>query len=58
MAAALRTGPKSIAQLADELDANPDSVKHAVARGARLFVKVLGADGVQRFGLVDRRRTE
>lgn len=50
----VRTGPKTIAELAAELDAKADTVTKAVTRG-KSFVRVLGADGIHRFGLAERR---
>jgi hypothetical protein len=50
--------PCSIQELADELDAKPDSVKKAVGRsksGKSIFTEVLGSDGKARIALVARR---
>ncbi len=55
MAAALRAGSLTIVELAQELDARPDTVSRIAKRydGTR-FVRVPGADGVYRIGLAAR----
>jgi hypothetical protein len=53
MAAALQRGPMTIALLANELEAIPDSVEKAAKRGKQ-FTRVLGQDGIQRIALVER----
>ena len=52
---ALRAGPLPIAELAERLDAKAEAVRKAAQRGTRTFTKVLGADGVARLGLLERR---
>lgn len=52
--------PRSIADIAEELDVKPDTVKKAVspnrARGGRsMFVQVQGSDGTPRIGLAELR---
>ena len=50
--------PISIQEIADELDAKPDSVKKAVGRPTgqkSIFTEVMGADGKPRIALVARR---
>lgn len=50
--------PRTIAELAEALDAKPDSVKKATSlrgKGKSMFVQVPGSDGVSRVGLVERR---
>ena len=54
IAATLKRGPMTIAAIAEELDAKPDSVIKAVNRG-RLFTKVPGSDGIARIALMERR---
>jgi hypothetical protein len=56
IAHALRSGAMTIAELAEELDAKPDTIKKATARGkGKVFTFVPGPDGVQRIGLLERR---
>ena len=53
IAAALKRGPRSFAELAEELDAKVDSVIKAAGR-SKAFTKVSSADGVSRLALVER----
>lgn len=48
-------GPKTIKELAEDLGAEPDSVKRAVARASWLYTKVPSVDGPPRIALVERR---
>jgi hypothetical protein len=51
----LRTGPKTLAQLADLLDAKQNSIEQAVLRGHHTFTKVVNfPDGIHRVGLLER----
>jgi len=52
---ALGSGPLTIASLAEELEAKPDTVEKAVKRAPRLFTRQTGADGVHRWALLERR---
>jgi len=53
---ALHSGLKTISQLADELDAKPDTVKKALTRNGRTFTCITNTDdGVHRWGLLERR---
>jgi hypothetical protein len=54
MAHLLRRQPMTIAAIAEALDAKPDTVAKAAARGNR-FTKAPGPDGVYRIALVERR---
>jgi hypothetical protein len=49
----LKTGPMTLAQMADELDAKVDSVSKAANRG-KTFTKISGSDGITRIALVAR----
>ncbi len=52
----LRSGPCTIPDLADALDAKPEAIKKAAQRGTKLFVKLEGGHGIPpRLALVDRR---
>lgn len=53
---ALKGGAKTVAELAEELEAKQDSVKRATLRGrGKLFLFLpAGADGAQRIGLLER----
>lgn len=53
----LRTGPRAIPEIAEELEAKQESVKKAVSprRGKSMFTQVPGTDGVVRIALVERR---
>jgi hypothetical protein len=52
----LRYGAKTIADLAEELDAKPEAIKKAAQRGTRMFTKLEGGLGIPpRLALVDRR---
>jgi hypothetical protein len=53
MAHLLKTGPMTIAQIAEELDAKSDSVTKAANRG-KAFTKVPSGDGITRIALVTR----
>jgi len=56
IAHALKGGAMTIADLAEELDAKPDTIKKATARGkGKVFAFIPGPDGVQRIGLLERR---
>ncbi len=58
VAAALRGGSLTVAELAEELDAKPDVIKQTVTRGiGKHFVRTPGPDGVFRIGLLERRPT-
>jgi hypothetical protein len=53
----LRSGPRTIAELASELDAKLNTVSKAVDR-SRGFIKLANnPDGIQRIGLLEERRT-
>jgi hypothetical protein len=52
---AVRSGPLTIAELAAEIDAKPDTVEKAIRRKAQVFSLVKGANGVQRVALIERR---
>ena len=54
---ALKSQPKTIAELADELESKPDTVKKALTRdkGKAFTLLTNTDDGVQRWGLLDRR---
>lgn len=52
---ALRSGPRTLAALADELDAKVDTVEKAVKRKTDLFTRVSGQDGIYRIALAERR---
>jgi hypothetical protein len=52
----LRSGPKTYATIAADLDAKVPSVERAVQRSrGRVFTRVEGADGITRIALVERR---
>ena len=52
----LKRGPMTIAALADELSARPDSITKAAKRKTDLFTKVTNyPDGIHRLALVERR---
>jgi hypothetical protein len=50
----VRRGPQTLAALAEELNAKPDSLDRIVRRHKNLFTKVSGSDGIQRIALVER----
>jgi hypothetical protein len=50
----LRRGPRTFAQIAEELNAKMDSVTEAVKRSDG-FTRLSGPDGVDRIALVERR---
>lgn len=50
----VQQGPRSFAQIAEELGAKTDSVIKAVTRN-RSFTRINGADGITRIALVERR---
>jgi hypothetical protein len=50
----LKSGPLTIARIAEELDAKTDTIIKAANRN-KAFTKVLSADGIQRIALVERR---
>jgi hypothetical protein len=55
MAYLLRGGARTIAEIAGELDAKSDSIEKAAKRSdGKLFVRVVGADGINRIGLLRR----
>ena len=51
--------PRTIQEIAEELDAKADSVKKATSprRKGSMFVQVAGTDGIVRIGLAARRVT-
>ncbi len=54
----LKQGPRTIPDLAEELDAKPDAIKKAAQRGTRMFTKLEGGLGIPaRLALVDRRQS-
>jgi hypothetical protein len=62
IAHALKIGsgrPRSIDELAEELDARPDSIRKAVSprrvRGPSMFTQIRGSDGTLRIALAERR---
>jgi hypothetical protein len=50
----VKHGPKTLAELADELDSKPDTVKKAVQRHPNVFTRV-SREGVHHIALVERR---
>jgi hypothetical protein len=52
---AVQRGPQTLAVLAAELDAKPDSLERIVRRHKNLFTRIPGSDGIQRIALVERR---
>ncbi len=57
MRSIVAAGPQTIAYLATELEAQPDSVEKALKRRRDMFTKVLGPDGVTRWGLLSKDRS-
>lgn len=57
MTALLRSGPQTIAAIAEALAAKPDTVEKALKRGeGRSFIRLVNtSDGVHRWGVLDRR---
>ena len=55
MRQAVKHRPQTIAELATELDAKPDSVDRMVRRHKHLFTRVPGGDGIHRIALVEKR---
>lgn len=53
----LRAGPRILAEVADELDAKPDTIERTMRRYPKLFTRVSSADGVYRIALVAREET-
>jgi hypothetical protein len=53
----LRTGPRTIAEIARELDAKPDSVQKAIQRGRGFTRLTNNPDGVHRIALLEERRS-
>jgi hypothetical protein len=51
---ALRRSPQTLAVLAEELNAKPDSLDRIVRRHKNLFKKITGSDGIHRIALVER----
>lgn len=51
----VKSGALTIAELANRLNAKPDSITAAAKRKPLVFQRVLGMDGIQRFGLAERR---
>jgi hypothetical protein len=52
----LKSGPQTIARIADVLDAKVDTVEKALKRGEnKRFTRITGGDGVFRWALFDRR---
>jgi hypothetical protein len=51
----LKAGPMTIAAIARELDAKPDSIQKALNRGDKVFTCFPGKDGVDRWALLERR---
>jgi hypothetical protein len=55
MRAAVRTGPMTLAQLAEELNYNNvETLRREAARRKEIFTRVSGPDGVHRIALVER----
>ena len=52
---ALKSGPRTLASLADELDAKADTIEKAVKRKSAIFTKAPSEDGIHRIALVERR---
>ena len=52
---ALRSGPPTLASLAEELGAKVDTVEKTVKRKSEMFTRVSGEDGIRRIALVERR---
>jgi hypothetical protein len=50
----LRSGPMTLARLADELDANVDTLDRTVRRKSGVFTRVPGSDGISRIALLAR----
>jgi hypothetical protein len=55
MRAACQTRPRTVAELAAELDTTVDTLNRTVRRKSALFARVPGNDGVTRIALVERR---
>lgn len=56
MSSLLKVGPHTVAQIADVLAAKPDTVEKTLKRGeGKMFTRLSGADGVYRWGVLDRR---
>lgn len=54
----LQSGPRTIADIAEQLDAKPDSVEKTAKRGdGKFFTRLTGPDGIYRVGLLEKRRT-
>jgi hypothetical protein len=49
----VRRGPHTLAELAAELDAKPDSVERIVRRHKNLFTRITGSDGIHRVALLE-----
>jgi hypothetical protein len=52
----LRSGPMTLARLADELGANVETLDRTVRRKSALFVRLPGSDGITRVALAERRQ--
>lgn len=53
---AVRRGPLTLAQLADQLDAKVDTLDRTIRRKTQLFTRVAGIDGISRIALVETRQ--
>ena len=51
----LKSGPRTIATLAEELGAKVDTVEKVVKRKSKIFTRIPGSDGVQRIALLEGR---
>jgi IS30 family transposase len=51
----LKSGPRTVAELAEALGAKPETIERAVRRGKDSFARFPSADGIPRIALVERR---
>lgn len=51
----VRRGPQTLAEIAEELGANVESLDREVRRKPRVFTRVPGSDGISRIALVEQR---
>jgi hypothetical protein len=51
---AVRRGPKTVAQLAEELRANAETLDRTIRRKPELFTRLTGADGVTKIALLEQ----
>jgi hypothetical protein len=55
MRQAVKHRPRTLAELAGELEANADSLERIARRHKQLFTRVSGTDGISRIALVEKR---